>query len=92
MKKTLKHAAIGLAATLSLSGAALAETQGVSDTEVVIGSNQDMSGIFAAFGAPAMTAANLLFDEVNAAGGVHGRKIRLWSRTTVIKCQKQCLA
>ena len=77
MKMMLKHAAIGLAATLSFSTAALSETQGVSDTEVVIGSNQDMSGIFAAFGAPAMTAANLYFDQVNAAGGVHGRKIRL---------------
>jgi len=77
MKNTLKHAALGLAATLSLAGAAGAETQGVTDTEVVVGSNQDMSGIFAAFGAPAMTAANLYFEQVNAAGGVHGRQIRL---------------
>ena len=28
--------------------------QGVTDTQVLIGSNQDMSGPFAAFGAPAM--------------------------------------
>lgn len=51
--------------------------QGVSDDEVLIGSNQDMSGIFAAFGAPAVNAANQYFQEVNANGGVHGRKIKL---------------
>jgi branched-chain amino acid transport system substrate-binding protein len=67
--------AAALASTM-LAGAAYAETQGVTDTEVVIGSNQDMSGIFAAFGAPAVKAANLYFKEVNDKGGVHGRKIR----------------
>ena len=77
MKNMFKTTAIGAIAALGLSTAVVAETQGVSDTEVVIGSNQDMSGIFAAFGASAITAANLYFDEVNAAGGVHGRQIRL---------------
>lgn len=77
MKTLLKRTITGLAAGLAMASAGLAETQGVTDTEVVIGSNQDMSGIFAAFGAPAMTAAQLYFDEVNAAGGVHGRQIRL---------------
>ena len=56
---------------------AISETQGVTDTEVLIGSNQDMSGVFAAFGAPAVKAAQMYFDEINAAGGVHGRQIRL---------------
>jgi len=55
---------------------AAAETQGVSDDEVVIGAFQDLSGIFAAFGAPATTAAQMYIEEVNAKGGVHGRKIR----------------
>ena len=54
---------------------AMAE-QGVSDDEVVIGSVNDLSGIFAAFGAPAVAGARLHFDEVNAAGGIHGRTIR----------------
>ncbi|AZV79364.1 branched-chain amino acid ABC transporter substrate-binding protein [Parasedimentitalea marina] len=56
--------------------AAQAETQGVSDTEVVIGSVNDLSGVFAAVGVPAVNGANLRFAEVNAAGGVHGRQIR----------------
>jgi len=69
----------GMAAALSLAlsaGGAMAQSQGVSDTEVVIGSVNDLSGIFAAVGVPAVNGANLRFDEVNAAGGVHGRQIR----------------
>lgn len=79
MKNTAKNIVKNTVAAVSmtLAGMASADTQGVSDTEVVIGSNQDMSGVFAAFGAPAMAAANLYFDEVNSNGGVHGRKIRL---------------
>lgn len=71
-----------LVAGLALTGLAFATTQslaanqGVSDTEVVIGSHNDLSGPFAAFGVPATKAAQLYFEEINAAGGVHGRKIR----------------
>ena len=74
--KLLKKMALAAAATSMLATGALAE-QGVTDTEVLIGSNNDLSGPFAAFGGPATKAAQLYFDEVNAAGGVHGRKIRL---------------
>lgn len=56
------------------AGAALAE-MGVSEDEVKIGGAHDLSGIFAPFSVPAVKAAQLYFDEVNAAGGVHGRKI-----------------
>lgn len=59
-----------LAATPALAG------QGVSDDEVVIGSVNDLSGPFSAFGAPAVAAAQRHFDAVNAAGGIHGRTIR----------------
>lgn len=53
-----------------------AETQGVTDDEIVIGSVNDLSGIFAAVGVPATKGANVVFDRVNAEGGVHGRTIR----------------
>jgi branched-chain amino acid transport system substrate-binding protein len=75
MKKTfavLAATAIGFG-TMS---AAQAQVQGVTDTEVVLGSHTDMSGPFAAFGAPSVKAAQLYFDEINAKGGVNGRKIR----------------
>ena len=75
MQKTiamLAAAAIGF----GMASAATAQVQGVTDTEVVIGTHTDMSGVFAAFGAPSVKAANLYFDEINGKGGVHGRKIR----------------
>ncbi len=65
--------ALGLAAGMSTAAFA---TQGVTDTEVVIGSNGDLSGIFAAFNVGAIKAAQNLFDDVNAEGGIHGRQIR----------------
>lgn len=65
-----------MAASLAFVGAASAQTQGVSDTEVLVGSVNDLSGVFAAVGVPATAGANMYFDEVNAAGGVHGRQIR----------------
>ncbi len=74
MKKLLLATATAI--TLAMSPAQADTTQGVSDTEVVIGGHHDLSGIFAAFSVPAVTAANLYFEEINAAGGVHGRKIR----------------
>ena len=75
MKKMMTSLFAG-AVALGMAQAAVAQTQGVSDTEVVIGSVNDLSGIFAAVGVPAINGANLKFDQVNAAGGVHGRQIR----------------
>ena len=72
LKVKLASAAFAVAAAIAPAHA----EQGVTDSEVLIGSNNDLSGPFAAFGAPATKAAQLVFDEVNDAGGVHGRKIR----------------
>ncbi len=75
MKKlTTTIATAALAAGLGVAQAHA--EQGITDTEILIGSNNDLSGPFAAFGAPATKAAQLVFDEVNEAGGIHGRKIR----------------
>lgn len=75
MKSTMKALAAG-ALALGLAQAATAQTQGVSDTEVVVGSVNDLSGIFAAVGVPAINGAMLRIEQANAAGGVHGRQIR----------------
>ena len=50
--------------------------RGVTDTEIKLGGMHDLSGVFAAFSSPAVQVANDMFDEVNAEGGIHGRKIR----------------
>lgn len=49
---------------------------GVSDDEIVLGTHTSLTGPLAAYGQVAL-AARAVFDEVNAGGGVHGRRIRL---------------
>lgn len=75
MKKLVKKIALAAGLT-AVAGIASADVQGVTDTEIVLGSVNDLSGVFAAVGVPATKGANLYFDKVNAAGGVHGRQIR----------------
>lgn len=66
-------AAIGLFA----AGFAWAQTHGVTRHEIVVGSIQDLSGPIALLGAPTVNGIRLRFEDANAAGGVHGRKLRL---------------
>jgi len=69
--------ALALAAA-ALPGGALAQgTQGVTDTEIVIGTHQDLSGPVASLGGPLRDGMVLAVEDINAAGGIHGRKIRL---------------
>lgn len=74
-KKQTVRALIAGASLLATSLAAQAATPGVSADEVKIGAAMDLSGIFAPFSVPAAEAAQAYFDELNANGGVHGRKI-----------------
>ena len=50
--------------------------RGVGANEVVLGAHTDLSGPVAIWGVGSINGARLRFDEANAAGGVHGRKIR----------------
>ena len=51
--------------------------QGVSKTEIVIGTIQDLSGPLAGYGKQARNGMQLRIDEINEQGGVHGRKLVL---------------
>jgi branched-chain amino acid transport system substrate-binding protein len=63
------------AATLmALAGGASAQ-QGVTNDSVKIGMHADLSGPLAIWGVPATNAVRMRFDQVNEAGGVHGRQI-----------------
>ena len=64
----------GLAAML-IGGTALAAEHGVTDTEILIGTVTDLSGVTAIQGVNNANAIRLLFDEANANGGINGRKI-----------------
>ncbi|MEY4977968.1 MAG: hypothetical protein RLZZ352_238 [Pseudomonadota bacterium] len=67
-----------IVASLALaSGAALAQSQGVSKNEIVIGSIQDLSGPIAGFGKQIRSGMMLRVDEANEQGGVNGRKLKL---------------
>ena len=71
---------LSLVATLltALAGSAFAaEQQGVSKTEIVIGSIQDLSGPLAGFGKQIRNGMQLRVDEINEQGGVSGRKLKL---------------
>jgi ABC-type branched-subunit amino acid transport system substrate-binding protein len=57
---------------------AQAET-GVTDSEIVIGMSNALQGPASALGTGLKKGAMVYFDKVNAAGGVHGRKIRVIS-------------
>jgi branched-chain amino acid transport system substrate-binding protein len=72
LKLTLVFAA--LAATASLCAA---QQQGVSKTEIVVGTIQDLSGPLAGYGKQARNGMQLRVDEINEQGGVNGRKLRL---------------
>jgi branched-chain amino acid transport system substrate-binding protein len=65
-----------LAAAWVFAGPALA-TQGVSKNEIVLGSIQDMSGPLASYSKPLVNGMRMRIDEINEAGGINGRKLRL---------------
>jgi branched-chain amino acid transport system substrate-binding protein len=65
------------AALVALPAGASAETRGVTKDEIVLGMPTDLSGVAATYGVSSSNAAKMRFDEINDAGGIHGRKIRL---------------
>ncbi len=67
--------ALALSAALPLTAQAQA-VRGVTDTEIVIGTYTDLSGVTVSWGVNNSNAIRMAFDEINAAGGIHGRKIR----------------
>ena len=68
---------IGAFAASLISPMLHAQTPGVSNNEIVIGLFAPLSGPLVAYGVDPLNAAKMLYDEVNAKGGIHGRKIRL---------------
>jgi branched-chain amino acid transport system substrate-binding protein len=62
---------------LTSAGARAADpVRGVTDTEIVIGTATDLSGVTAVQGVNNSDAIRMAFDEANEAGGVNGRKIK----------------
>lgn len=66
----------GSALLAAACGPALAQSQGVTAAEIVIGTHTALTGPVAPWGIGSTNGARLRFDEENEKGGIHGRKIR----------------
>lgn len=76
--KRIHAAALAALGGLGSLGAAHAQgQQGITPTEILLGSILDLSGPVAAMGKPARNGMLMRLDEVNEQGGIHGRKLRL---------------
>src|ERR1700730_2915170 len=51
--------------------------EGISATEIVIGTHQDLSGPIKVWGVPVSNGMKMAVEEINAAGGIQGRKLRM---------------
>ena len=86
LKLTLAFAALALGATGAWA------QQGVSKTEITLGSIQDLSGPIAGFGKQVRLGMMLRVDEINEQGGVNGRKISLKVEDSAYDPKKAVLA
>jgi branched-chain amino acid transport system substrate-binding protein len=89
MKQKSTLALVALALTASIS---IAQQQGVSKTEIVMGTIQDFSGPLAGYGKQARNGMQLRVDELNEQGGIHGRKLKLLSEDSGYDPKKAVLA
>jgi branched-chain amino acid transport system substrate-binding protein len=72
----LQAMAVALPIVSGVAASAAEPVHGVTDSEIVIGTVTDLSGVTAIQGVNNANAIRLLFDEANANGGINGRKIR----------------
>src|SRR5947199_10481404 len=66
--------------------------QGISPTEIVIGTHQDLSGPIKVWGVPVSNGMKMAVEEINAAGGINGRKLKLILEDTRSDPKKAVLA
>lgn len=68
---------VGSSALGAWGGAAQAQSQGVSDTAIVLGQSGPFTGPSAQLGLQFNIGAQLYLEQINAQGGVHGRRIEI---------------
>jgi ABC-type branched-subunit amino acid transport system substrate-binding protein len=81
MSKSFKVLGLAVSALALTQLPAAAQTkvtdQGISASEIVVGTHQDLSGPIKVWGVPVSNGMKMAAEEINAAGGIHGRKIKL---------------
>jgi branched-chain amino acid transport system substrate-binding protein len=80
MRRNVSSLLLSAVAGGVLLGASIAQAadpvRGVTDTEIVIGTITDLSGVTAVQGVNNSDAIRMAFDEANDKGGINGRKIK----------------
>ena len=74
--KYLLKLLLSVAMVFGMIAVVQAATRGVKKNEIVVGTHTALSGPLAGRGTDAVQAVRMRFDELNAKGGVHGRKIK----------------
>ena len=74
MKRFFKYLPAALLATMLAS---TAHSGGVTDKEIVLGTHMDLSGPVAAGMPQLRNGMQMRIDEINEAGGINGRKLRI---------------
>lgn len=85
-KSTLALAVLALSADYSMA------QQGVSKTEITLGSILDLSGPIAGFGKQTRLGMLLRVDEINEQGGINGRKLKIIVEDSAYDPKKAVLA
>jgi len=87
-KWTIIKTMAAVTAAASLATAASAQTRGVTATEVTFGMHTDLSGVAATYGVSSSNAVKMRFDELNDAGGINGRKLKVIIEDTAYQVPK----
>src|SRR4051795_7056605 len=81
MSRSLKTFGFAAGAVVLTCLPAAAQTkvtnEGISASEIVIGTHQDLSGPIKGWGVPVSNGMKMAVEEINAAGGINGRKLRM---------------
>jgi branched-chain amino acid transport system substrate-binding protein len=81
MSKSFKTLGLAVGALVLTHLPAAAQTkvtnEGISANEIVIGTHQDLSGPIKVWGVPVSNGMKMAVEEINAAGGINGRKLRM---------------
>ncbi len=80
MRRLPHPLAAATALTLALMTASCGEggvSEGVSDSEIIVGTHVDLTGPVSGWGIAVRNGIEMAFAEANAAGGINGRMLRL---------------
>src|ERR1700754_277650 len=73
----LAFGALALTCGPAFAQATKVTNEGISASEIVIGTHQDLSGPIKVWGVPVSNGMKMAVEEINAAGGIQGRKIKM---------------